>query len=119
MSRETHNLPPELEHLLRRIAARHRRRLGLRGAIRFGFALLAILAAVAALLALGARPGPILAAAGLIAALAAISCLSGPLLVRIPLQQIAIVIDEHHPELENRIVSAVDFSSQREGAGSD
>lgn len=120
MIHETHNLPPELEHLLREIAARHQRRLWLRGWARLGVAMLAILALLAALLALGPVPKGVALAVGALAAVAAAAfCLAGPLRSRIPLKQIAIYIDEHHPELENRIVSAVDFSSNREGIGSD
>ena len=121
MTADSRPLPPHLEQLLEEIAARHRRRRLLRGATRFGLAALALMLLLIVALALGDRFGlprwPAISLAALGALAGAWHWLLLPLREPVPLRRIALWIDEHHPELENRIVSAVEFS-ERDPEGS-
>ncbi len=114
------------ERLLRQavgqVARRCRRRRLLQCGFRFGLASLALAAVFTFILAAVAAQGPLrYAALGLFAAAeitAAWLLMLRPLRRPISLQQAALLIDERHPELEQRIITAIECSESRTDAQS-
>jgi hypothetical protein len=108
-------MSPSLERTIRRVARQCQRREWIRNWIRFGVATLALILLFSVILRLFALTGvsrnAAIVAFVLAEAAAAWRWLYGPLKNTITLKQVALYIDEHHPELENRIVSAVEFSA--------
>lgn len=100
-------LPPLLEQQLSEVLRRYRRLRALRAAARFFLLLLPLAGVLAGAVALGAPPLAVLGIA-LLAALGAAAFCFVPLLARgTTLREIAAHIDRHHPELQDRILSAV------------
>lgn len=110
------HLPPELESRIREIAIRLRRRTILQGWMRFGICTLSLSAVLTLALVAGEKLDWLSHAAlplfiiGELAALIAFVLI--PLRQRIEVGSIARFIDERHPELEDRILSAVEFSGR-------
>jgi hypothetical protein len=109
---------PQFDGLLREIARRYRHRRWIMAFSRFGLALLAMTALLILALAAGSRfdvspaiPLTLFVAAALVGAA---RWLLPPLRRPIDLRRIALYIDERHPELENRIISAVDLSDRND-----
>jgi hypothetical protein len=112
------HLAPSLRLLLTEIARRYRLRQWIRALGRFGLALLWMALLLLVMLAAGSWvhlppsiPAAIFACGTLYAAW---RWLLAPFRQRIDLRQVALYIDEHHPELDNRILSAFDLSAERE-----
>jgi len=118
MADETMNLPPSLASTLQQMARKYKSRLWLRGLRRLGATLivLAVLCAVAIAAALSSGYGPLIPIIGFIVAaiIAALVCLVPPATTRVSPEQIALYLDTHHPEFENRLISAVEFSNKPE-----
>ncbi|MCH8332624.1 hypothetical protein IIC65_01710, partial [Candidatus Sumerlaeota bacterium] len=115
MSKSRHDLAPELEFKINQVDLLCRRRRWIRCWVRFGIATLALTVLFTALLGFSAWlevPGIIpFVLFGLAECVAGWILLYRPLRVPMSLRQVALYIDESHPELENRILSAVEFSS--------
>lgn len=115
MTTATPGMHPELEKRIRDVVKRCRRTRWVHCWTRFGLIAFGLTCLFTLLLAMATPDGPLggaiflLFTAGLL--LTAWSCLLRPLRKPITLRQVALFIDEHHPELENRIVSAVEFSA--------
>ena len=110
-------LPPMLEAKLRQVAREHRRRLQLRLRLRVGFFLLALFAFLAAALWLSElAQWPFIIPCALVffvAVLAARYWLRPPQRRDLAIEEVAQLVDQHYPELENLVLSSVEFS--REG----
>lgn len=113
----SHRLPAELEKALGRVAAQYRKRLWTRALFGFGVTALALVAiAVPAFYAAeglgigrGAEWGALLGAIAVAAAVWSIY----PLRRRTTPRDIALYIDERHPEFQNRLISAVEISAHK------
>lgn len=107
---------PELSRRIEEVAEQYRRRLTVRGWMRFGIATF-MLTSLFTALQIGVN-GDANQTWTLIAAYLLAECIAlGALLIRpmlspISARRIALYIDEHHPELENRIISAFDFGTE-------
>lgn len=107
---------PELRWCIEDVARQVRRRRWFAAARRFGWILFGLTGAFTVLLAAvggdGVKGAVFLGvyAAGVLAGaiVSAIPALRSP----VRLEQVALYIDEHHPELENRMASALDLTSQ-------
>jgi hypothetical protein len=115
MDTRSPKLPLNVEIAVSEVTAHYRRRLRVRGWLRFGvatFALLALGTLVLAWIGNGGSPAAANTAIALFAILlstAAWYWIVRPMSLPIPAKQIALYIDQSHPELENRIVSAIEF----------
>ena len=107
---------PELRRRILEVARQCRRTRWIRCWVRFGGVTLGLTCLVTALLALLTPDGPVapylLASFAVAEAAALWRWVIRPLRKPITMEQVALFIDERHPELENRIVSAVEFSEQ-------
>jgi hypothetical protein len=110
MIKSTQTLPPNLEMALRDVAKACRRRVRARNLARFGLATMASVL-VFTLLMYFAGKGLLLLFIPIELALVWYWLLN-PAKTHLSSEQVALYIDEHHPELENRIVSAVEFSQK-------
>jgi hypothetical protein len=107
-------LPPQLRRRLRDVIEEMRRRRMVRGLAKFTFAVLCLVAVATLVLYIAqpTRQTAELMFAFLIGvgAVCAWAFLWRPSRSDISLEQAALFIDEHHPELQDRIISAVEFS---------
>jgi len=108
-------MSPALERTVRQVARRCQRREWFRNWVRFGVATLSLLLLFTVALRFFAPAwvlsNSLIAVFVLAEAAAAWRWLYRPLKNPVTLKQVAMYIDEHHPELENRIVSAVEFTA--------
>ncbi|MFP6585039.1 MAG: hypothetical protein VCD00_21085 [Candidatus Hydrogenedentota bacterium] len=115
MSNEA-KMHPELSRRIEEVADQYRRRQTLRGWMQFGIATF-MLTSLFTALQIGVN-GDANQTWTLIAVYLIAECIAlGVLLIRpmlnpISSRRIALYIDEHHPELENRIISAFDFGTE-------
>lgn len=109
-------LPRQVRYALEEVTLHFRHRLRVRGLVRFAAATLAVLAAGTLLLMLAAQrdsealKNVVLAGAAVLELAAAWRWLIRPARMPIPAKQVALYIDEKFPELENRLVSAIEFA---------
>jgi hypothetical protein len=122
MDINTPKLPTGLARALRSVADRYTQRRRVRGRIVFGLVTLLVLAVgTVALVAIG-RGNPIasntvILTVLILEAVAAIYWLVYRARRPIALKQLALYIDQKHPELQNRIVSAIEFAGLDKDAG--
>ena len=116
MGRELEGMHPELRWRVMEVAAQCRRRRWMGRLKQFGWIVFGLTCAFTLLLALLSPDGK---TGGVLftAYLASVLCSGGVLIYRAlrepaTLQQVALYIDEHHPELENRITSALDLGTE-------
>lgn len=123
MQKTKRPLPPEFQVRLEQALRQYRWRRWVRNWIRFGVVAVVLTGVFTAILGSSLLPAwsdvvPYAIYAGSLA-LAAIVFLLAPMRKRATLRDIALYIDEAHPELENRIISAVDFAdADAEGSAS-
>jgi hypothetical protein len=119
MIRRVRQVDTPLERTVRRIARQLWRRRSIYCAFQFGLASLALVLAFTAVLKFlphdGAARYTVLGVFVLIEAIAAWLLLMRPLRQAIDLQKAALYLDEKHPELENRVVSAIEFNEALRG----
>lgn len=118
MPTSSHRLPPNLEYGLRQIARRHQRRLRLRGQLKFAVLFIAILGLLAVVLPITAKAYlPFVLPIGtslLVLACGAYRWLYTPRRQTPSIENLALLVDAHYPQLENLAISSVEFS-QRAG----
>ena len=123
MSNEGNPLHPELRWTLEEVAQHCRRVRRIRCWWRFALLAFGFTALGTGLLALGPGSGAwpqFIGAVYVVAMVVAVfRWLILPFRTAITLEQVALYIDEHHPELENRIVSVVDFTIDAPKGASD
>ncbi len=115
MKNENPSMHPELRMNIEFVADQCRHMRAMRCWVRFGlatFALTCLATLILAFFTVEGSAGAILLAVFLAVEIATLAILViRPLRVPISLRQVALYIDEHHPELENRIVSAIDLAN--------
>lgn len=114
-------IQPELRRKIEIVARQYRRMRAMRGLARFGLATFVLTCLFTLIFYLSAgipdAPTVVLGLYFFCEIAASVALLVRPMFQRISLRQVALYIDEHYPELENRIISAIDFTAdQREGA---
>lgn len=123
MNSSLHRLPPELDAQISQVEMQCRQQRWLRCLTRFALISLALVVAFTGVLALGERfgvaYGAILTSFGLVEMVAVWFVLWRPMRRPITRAQIALFIEEHHPELESRLVTAVEFGEGTVPAPSD
>lgn len=123
MSRGLENLHPELRRRVIQVAARCRRKLWMRRLRQFGWTVFGLTCGFTFLLAVLSPLGGTGTALFLAYVVFTLSA-AGFFVYRafrepITLRQVALYIDEHHPELENRISSALDLATEEHPGTSD
>lgn len=115
MEPKLHHLPPTVREALEDVTYDLRRRLEVRGWLAFAATTMALLLVGTLLLILtdtmrlGHLHNAIIVSAVLLDVGAAWRWLYRPRRIPLPPREVALFIDQHHPELQNRIVSAVEF----------
>ena len=115
-------IPSELNRKIHDVETQLRRRAALGAWVRFGLA--ALVMTLVATMGLAWAEGDIVARRWILGTFGGASLLAFWRLVIVPsrrkisAEQVALYIDEHHPELENRIISAVEFSRGEQPAES-
>lgn len=109
-------IPPELRRKIGQVTGQYRRHRAMRALARFGATTFVLTCAFTLLFYLLRHVGEastILLGGYLLAEFVAfLIMLVLPLHRKVSLRQMALYIDEHHPELENRVISAVDFTME-------
>jgi len=115
MNASKHSIPPDLAFRIQQIEFQLGHRVWMRAWLRFALTTVLLTAAFTGALALrgeiGLGRGPLLAGYALTETLAAVGWFLWGWRRLPTLGQVALYIDEHYPDLENRIVTAVEFGS--------
>ena len=105
------HIPLKLEMELREIARQYRRRERLRAWLRFGAAFLLLVLLLGTVLEFTNLWTPAVLSVSVVFLVGAWwYCVHRPLKVKPTQEQLALFIDEHHPELQNLAISSVEFS---------
>lgn len=117
------NIQPELRKKIEEVAQQYRRVRAMRGLAHFGlvtFALTCLFTLIFSVFGAYPEAPTVILGVYLLCLFAAfIVTLVRPMFRPVSLRQVALYIDEHHPELENRIISAIDFTSEQHEEASD